>query len=308
MSPSRSAAPGLLLALGSAACFGYNIAFARLASFAGVSGVTLVFYRVVLMLAVAGVAALLLRSTLQVPRAERGALATLSLATVLVGVGYVSSVAFIPVTVAVVIFYTFPVLIVLASPFVEGRRLDAPLIAVVGLAFLGVVLVVGPAFGSLDPRGVALAGFASVATATQFFAAARCRETGLPAKVLWIHLVVLPVSGLIGLATGSLAPPSALLLAPLAVSLTILGYLVGFGLQVAALARTSAVAAGLAFCLEPVVAALSSVLFLDERLSGLQMMGGLLVLAAIAGNAALDQRRTPPVTTPEPAATPRALP
>lgn len=301
MTPPPRAGTGLPLALGSAACYGFNIAFAREAAFAGVPGVTVVLYRVLAMLAVVAACCLVLRVPVRVPAGERGAVLVLSLASVVVGVSYVSSVAFVPVTVAVVIFYTFPVLIVLASPFVDGRRLDPPVLGVAGLALLGVVLVVGPAFGGLDPRGLALAGLASVATAAQFFAAARCRETGLAAKVFWVHLVVLPVSALIGLATGSLAGPAALLLAPAAAALTIATYVMGFGLQVAALARTSAAAAGLAFCLEPVVAALASVLVLGEGLAGLQLAGGALVLLAIAANVVLEHRPKPsPEAFPEP--------
>jgi drug/metabolite transporter (DMT)-like permease len=299
MTTPPKAASGLVLALGSAACFGFNIAYARLASFVGLSGVTLVFYRVLLMLALVGALGLVLRWSFRVAAAERGALLTLSLASVLVGVAYVSSVAFIPVTVAVVIFYTFPVLIVLASPFAAGGRLDARILSIAALAFAGVVLVVGPAFEDLDPRGLGLAALASVATATQFFAAARCRTTGTAAKVLWIHVVVLPVTALIGLVTGSLSPPADLGLAPLAVILTMLGYVAGFGLQITALARTSAVAAGLAFCLEPVVAALSSVLILGETLSPLQVVGGALVLAAIVANVVTDRRRQAPAPHPD---------
>jgi drug/metabolite transporter (DMT)-like permease len=203
----------------------------------------------------------------------------------------------------VVIFYTYPVLIVLASPFVERRRLTAPLLAVAGLALLGVVLVIGPAFEGLDPRGLALALTASLATTVQFFAATRCRRTGVVAKVLWIHLLVLPASALIGLLTGSLNPPGQLLLAPIAVVITVAGYVLGFALQFLALARTSAVVAGIAFCFEPVVATFTSVLFLRETLSPLQLLGGALVLAAIAANVVLQQRRSAPASpslTPSP--------
>jgi drug/metabolite transporter (DMT)-like permease len=185
---------GLAFALVSATLYGLNIGYARLASFAGVSGSTIVVYRVLLMLALVGVAAALFRRSLAVAEGERGLMGVLGLATTLVGVCYLSSVAFIPVAVAVVVFYTFPVLIVLASPFVEGTRLTPTLLGVVGLALAGVVLVVGPAFEGLDWRGLALAFGASVATAIQFFAAARCPRTGVFAKVFWIHLLVLPTA------------------------------------------------------------------------------------------------------------------
>ena len=266
---SSATLSGLAFALSSAALYGININYARLASFEGVSGTAMVVYRVLLMLALAAAAALAWRLPVAVPRQERATIGWLGLATAFVGIFYLSAVAFIPVAVAVVIFYTFPVLIVLASPFVEGTRLTAPLLGIVALA-LG----------------------ASVATATQFFAAARARRTGVVAKTFWIHLLVLPTAILVGAASGSLAPPSALALAPFAVAMTIGGYVLGFVLQFLALARIPAVVGGIAYCAEPVVAALSAVIVLDEPLSAVQLCGGALVIAAIVLNVLRESRRT----------------
>lgn len=292
--PSPSpAAVGLLLTLASAGLYGLNIVFARLASFDGIGGTSLVFYRVVLMLALVGAAAALSRAPLSVPRGERGALLALALSTAVIGSAYLSSVAFIPVTVAVVVFYTFPVLIVLASPLVTGAPLTPGLVGSAGAALLGVALVIGPAFEGLDPRGVALAFAASIATAVQFFAAAKAARTGLIAKVLWIHLLVLPATALFALGSGGLNAPGDLLLAPLAVALTIGGYLFGFFLQLAAIARSSPVVAGIAYCAEPVVAALSSAAILGEGLSGVQWLGGAVVIAAIVANVVGEHRRRP---------------
>lgn len=282
---------GLLLAVGSAACYGFNIVFARMASFAGASGSVIVVYRVLLMLVLVTIAAAVARRSLAMARKERGKLILLGVSTAFVGICYLSSVAFIPVTVAVVVFYTFPILIVLASPFVERTPLTPSLIGVVLAATLGVAMVVGPAFSGLDWRGLALAFGASVATAIQFFTAARCSETSVVAKVFWIHLIVLPTSLLISLVTGQLASPAILALAPFAITMTIGGYLIGFVLQFLALGRISAVAAGIIYCTEPVVAAISSALILDEALSPLQIAGGALVLAAIVTNVLLEQRR-----------------
>ncbi len=287
--PSR--ANGLAFALGSATLYGFNIVYARIASFAGASGSAIVVYRVLLMLVLVAIVAAVTRSSLKMVREERGTLVLLSVSTALVGICYLSSVAFIPVTVAAVVFYTFPILIVLASPFVEGTRLTPSLIAVVAAASLGVALVVGPAFDSLDWRGLALAFAASIATATQFFAAARCRRTGMVAKVFWIHLLVLPTAALISLAAGQLVPPAALAVAPFAVAVTVAGYVLGFVLQFLALGRITAVAAGIVYCTEPVVAALSSAVILDESLAPLQIAGGALVLSAIVANVLLEQRR-----------------
>jgi drug/metabolite transporter (DMT)-like permease len=289
----RAGSAGLLLALGSATLYGLNIGYARLASFAGVSGSTIVVYRVLAMLLLAGLAAAVLRRSLMIAPGERGTMILLGVATAFVGVCYLSSVAFIPVAVAVVVFYTFPMIIVLASPFVEGTRLTPALLGVVAVALLGVVLVVGPAFEVLDWRGLALALGASVATATQFFAAARARRTGVFAKTFWIHVVVLPTAAAIGLASGSLKPPSALLLAVAPVAVTIGAYLLGIVMQFVALTRITAVAAGIIYCAEPVVATLSAPFILGETLSPIQILGGGLVIAAIVLNVIIEGRRRP---------------
>jgi drug/metabolite transporter (DMT)-like permease len=298
MTPSASPS-GLVFALAAASLYGLNIGYARLAALAGVSGTAVVVYRVAAMLLVVGLAVWIRRSSVAVPAQERCTVVLLGLATTFVGVFYLSSVAFIPVAVAVVIFYTYPVLIVLASPAVEGTRLSVPLVGIVVLALAGVALVVGPAWAALDWRGVALALGASIATATQFFAAARTPRTGVVAKTFWIHLVVLPAAALIGAASGSLAPPSSLLLAPFAVAMMVAGYVFGFVLQFLALGRISAAAAGIAFCAEPVVAALSSTVILGETLAPVQFLGGALVLAAIVLNVLLDARRAGRAPVPE---------
>ncbi|WP_114943415.1 DMT family transporter [Microvirga calopogonii] len=291
MTRSSSPADGLLFALASASLYGFNIVYARMASFAGASGSAIVVYRVLLMLVLVGIVAAVARSSLAMAREERGKLLLLGISSALQGIGYLSSVAFIPVTVAAVVFYTYPIIIVLASPLVERTPLTPSLVGIVAVATLGVCLVVGPAFSDLDWRGLALAFGASIATAIQFFAAARCTRTSVVAKVFWIQLIILPTAILISLTVGQLAPPSILALAPFAVTMTIVGYIGGFVLQFLALGRVTAVAAGIVFCAEPVIAALSSALILNESLSPLQIAGGALVLAAIMANVLLEQRR-----------------
>ena len=115
-------------ALIAATFYGLNIPFARLASFAGVSGATLVFYRVLLMLAVVLAFVLVTRRSIAVAPSERATIVVLGLVTTLVGICYISSVSFVPVAVAVALFYTFPVVIVLASqtPKTPVRRPARP--------------------------------------------------------------------------------------------------------------------------------------------------------------------------------------
>lgn len=284
---------GFALALGSAAAFGINIVSAQIAGQAGLNGSLVVFYRVFVMLALVGVAALLWRVSPAVARAQRPAVLMFGVASALVGCAYLSSVAYLPVSVAAVVFYTFPVLIVLAEPLLTKARFSLDRLIVALVAFLGVALVVGPDFHGLDPRGLALALIASVAAAGQFFAASASAATPVLPKLLWSHLIILPVTAAILGVTGGFQTPAALMLAPWAVAVTIGGYLIGFLFQVVALMRVAPGAAGLAFCAEPVFAVLMAAWFLGERLGSLQYTGGALVVAAIVTNVMLESRRRP---------------
>jgi drug/metabolite transporter (DMT)-like permease len=297
MSPNAGQPPaqawrlGVGFALVSAAGYGLNAVTAQIAASVGLNGALMVFYRTLLMLAGVAAAVLIWRARLGVAQAEWPPLIVFSLTSSVIGTAYLSSVAFLPVSVAVVIFYLFPVLIVLAEPFVERRRPSALQLGVVALAFAGVALAVGPSAASLDPRGVALALLAAVGAAAQFFAAARMPQTGAAAKLFWSHLIVLPIVALTLAVVGGFKAPNAFAAAPVAVAVTIGAYLSSFALQLLALARVSAAAGGLAFCAEPIFATVFAALILGERLGPLQYAGGALVLAAIMADVIARERR-----------------
>jgi drug/metabolite transporter (DMT)-like permease len=286
---------GLLLAFASAAAFGTNIVSAQIAGAAGLGGPLLVFYRVLIMLVLVGAAALLARASLSLLRGQRLPVLRFGIATALVGTAYLSSVSFVPVSVAAVIFYTYPVLIVLLEPLLTRAPFRADRLVVAIVAFIGIALVVGPDLHGLDPRGLALAGLASLAAAAQFFAAASCASIATMPKLFWSHVVILPVTLLILALTGGFLPPQAFLLAPIALAVTYGGYLVGFVLQILALARIAPGPAGLAYCAEPIIAVAIAAVVLGERLGSLQYAGGALVIAALVTNVILEQSRRRPV-------------
>lgn len=286
---------GLLLAFASAAAFGTNIVSAQIAGAAGLGGPLLVFYRVLIMLVLVGAAALLARASLGLLRGQRLPVLRFGIATALVGTAYLSSVSFVPVSVAAVIFYTYPVLIVLLEPLLTRAPFRADRLVVAIVAFIGIALVVGPDLHGLDPRGLALAGLASLAAAAQFFAAASCASIATMPKLFWSHVVILPVTLLILALTGGFLPPPAFLLAPIALAVTYGGYLVGFVLQILALARIAPGPAGLAYCAEPIIAVAIAAVVLSERLGSLQYAGGALVIAALVTNVILEQSRRRPV-------------
>ncbi len=282
---ATTASTGLALAVASAAGYGLNAVTAQMAAAAGLGGALVVFWRVALMLAVLAAIAVLWRARLAVERGERSALVVFGLSSALVGMAYLSSVAFLPVSVAVVVFYLFPIFIVLAEPFVEHRRFNLTQLVVVVIGFVGVAMVVGGHGGAVDWRGLVLALLAAIGAAVQFFAATRMKRSGTVAKLFWSHVIVLPVVGTTLLLIGGFKGPAAFAAAPIAMAVTIGAYLVSFALQMLALARVSAAIGGLAYLTEPLFATAFAALLLGERLGGWQYLGAALTLAAVGLNA-----------------------
>ena len=282
---TQRAAPeltGRLMLLGSAACYGLNIPYARMAAPLGFPGPSLVVLRVALILFLVPLTALVLRQSLAVPAPDRAGLAGLGFASALVGLAYMSSVSFIPVGIAVLIFYTFPLLILAATPLVDNVRLLPRQVAACIVAFAGIVLAIGPSLGVLDWRGLALAALASVAAATQLFFASRAPGGGGLASMFWVQVAILPVAAVAALWFGGGARLEKFGEASWPLTLTTLYFIVGFVLQIRGLKSTTAAAAGLIYCLEPVVAVASAAWILGERLTPAQYFGAALVLAAVA--------------------------
>jgi drug/metabolite transporter (DMT)-like permease len=286
MSSAPSAQVGLAFAIAAAAGYGLNAVTAQMAATAGLGGVLVVFWRVVLMLASVVALALIWRASLAIHPRERAAMAVFGLSSAVIGMAYLSSLAFLPVSVAAVVFYLFPILIVLAEPVVEHRRFSVAKLVVVLIGFGGVALVVGGSAGAIDWRGVALALLAAVGAAVQFFAGTRMPRSGLMGKLFWSHLIVLPIVVATLAVFGGFKGPAAFAAAPVAMAVTIGAFLISFALQMMALARVSAAVGGLAFLTEPLFATGFAALLLGERLSGWQYLGAALTLAAVGLNAA----------------------
>src|SRR3954454_7553034 len=210
---SRNAvALGLGLGLLSAIAYGSNVPFAKLSAQAGVSGPDIVFYRAFLIIAALALLSRAAGGKLAVPPAARLPVVGLGLFTGFVGLCYISSVAFIPVGVATIIFYPFPLVVLVASPLVDRERLTLGRILIFLLAFAGLYVAIGPRFSTLDPRGLALAAGAVLGATGQFFCAARATRAVDPVTAgFWTQLLIIPVALAACLATGGPVAPSALL-------------------------------------------------------------------------------------------------
>src|SRR5262245_16719200 len=160
---------GIAAALTAAAIYGSVPPLARRAFENGVPAIENSFYRTSLIAVVLAIVAVARSATFLMPAAGWPSFIILAVSTLVISMSYIGAVQFIPVALAAIIFYTFPVVILLSAPLVEGHAPEIWRILVGLLAFSGLLIAVGPGVGALDWRGIMLAAMASAAATLQAF-------------------------------------------------------------------------------------------------------------------------------------------
>ncbi len=234
-----------------------------------------------MMLALGGLQLLAGRS-LVLPRRVLPTTLALGLCIFLMSFGYLSSVAYISVSLAVLLLYTFPLIVGVASPLLGRERMTwLKALCLIG-AFSGLLVASWAGFGVLDWRGIAfaLAGAAGVAGVSLFGGKAMAK--GHPfAMNAWINLWVALAVGAYGAATGGLALPQTGI-GWLATAAVCVCYTLGILCLFLGLTMISPAQSALTMNLEPLFSTLAAILLLGEVV-GLQQWIGMIMLLIFLG-------------------------
>lgn len=286
---------GISCALGAALLYGLVPNFVRAAYENGVPPIESTFLRTFAITVVFAMVAVAQGERLLVPRRALPSFAGQAVSTLAVSVAYLGSVQFIPVGLAVIIFFLFPVVIMLLAPVVEGRNPGLPRLLIALVAFCGLAVAVGPSFETLDIRGIVLAGIGSAGAALQFFSGRSISRDMTPAAFgSLVHLVILPPVLLIALYAGSgtlrfLPGGTAAAQGLLFVSGVCAVYVIAYMVQMLSLRFAPASTVAPFFNLEPVVTTAIAAMILGERLQMNQYAGGGLVLLALVASSLLGR-------------------
>jgi drug/metabolite transporter (DMT)-like permease len=258
----------------------------------GVPAVESSFLRIWLIAVVFAIAAVLNGSSFVIPRAGWLSFAGLCFSTFVISISYLVAVEFIPVALTVIIFFTFPVIILLVAPIVEGHSPGLARIAIALFAFAGLGIAIGPGFGSLDIRGIALAVVASLAATLQFYSGrAISRHVDPVTFGSLVHMAIWPLSLLVVLWQGGgdirflhAGVTQTGYLCTLALSIAYVGAYF-FHMQSLKFAPASIVAPF--FNLEPIITIAIAALVLGENLALNHYAGGAMVIAALLASSLL---------------------
>lgn len=276
----RTALIGSAFAIAGAVAYGLNVIGARLCAGAGVRGSDIVVYRALMFLPLLALLLVIRRQSPVLSVDDRPMTLRFGAASVGTALFYLSSLAYLPVPVAVTIFYTYPLVVIAVTPLLDRVRLPLRRWLVALVAFAGVLLAVGPGAEALDPRGVGLALCGSLCSAAMFISGARVNSDPV-ITFFWSQMIALPLGLGFAWMSGGLTEPQQLLAAAGPLALNVAGYFLGFLLMILAASRISAATSGLLFLFEPVVTIVAAALLLGETVSLTQGLGMALIIGAL---------------------------
>jgi drug/metabolite transporter (DMT)-like permease len=294
---------GALMCFASAAAFGANAIFAKLAYDKGATVGTLLASRFILaaalfwlLMAVSGQ----VRSLRAISRRDAGTMLALGALGYSTQSGsYFTALRHLDASLVALLLYTFPAIVTVAAILLGRDRASRRTFAALALASVGLILILGGArSGALDPLGVALALTAAVVYSCYVLV-----SDGVAGRVDPLTLSTLVCTGaavtltLGGVAAGDFSPGQMSAeawgwVAAIAVLSTVGAIVLFF----AGLRRVGPTAASILSTVEPVVTVVLAYEVFGESLGVVPLIGGALVLLAVV--AVRTPARAPaPVTT-----------
>ncbi len=256
--------------------------FARIAYESGSNPATQVFLRSSCMMLALGGLQLALGRGLMLHRRTIPVTLGLGMCILMMSFGYLSSVFYISVSLAVLALYTYPLMVGIASPLLGRERLTWLKAVCLAGAFAGLAVASSEGIGTLDWRGIAFALAAAAGIAGVALWGGNAMAKGHPFTMnAWINLWVMLAVGLYLLVSGGPQFPQTAIgwLATLAVCVC---YTLGLLCMFIGLMLISPAQSALTMNLEPLFSTLAAILLLHETVAPRQWIGMAMLLIFLA--------------------------
>ncbi|MBT6094915.1 MAG: DMT family transporter, partial [Rhodospirillaceae bacterium] len=268
-------------AAGSALSLSVLTTAAKFSYIGGSDPVTLIAVRATAGFLAVALIVLLMR---QRPTGYRGnvvMLVAMSIGQLMINFGYMISVLYISVSLAALIFYVFPVLVLVIDAATKRRTPSLLETLVFAAAFVGLAMALGPSFDNLDWRGLSAALVAALGGTLMMLAGTRAtRRAGALTTLFHMQMIACVVTMTVMLGFDGPALPTAEI-GWWGLGAACAFYVIGVGAQIMALKLVDPAPASLIYNLEPLATIAIAAWLLSERLAPVQYLGGGLVLLAI---------------------------
>lgn len=272
---------GLACGLGAAFCFSVGTVLAPTVYAAGATPAAIVAVRLALILPVLLAFAHLMRRPVRLPRRERAVALGLGAVALFQTLCFYFAISLIPISLAILIEFLYPMLVVLAMRLLFGEALTALKLMAVAAGIAGVGLALQVDMSGLQMLGVLFALGSAVGVAAKLVAGGWLLRSSDTLRLL-IHmqlagcLLVWPLFGL----TGQIALPET---ATGAVALAGMAVMNGVGmlLSFTAITMVGATQTAAAQTSEPILTVTFAALLLGEMLTPQRVAGAVLVIGAL---------------------------
>jgi drug/metabolite transporter (DMT)-like permease len=284
---------GVALALASAVGFAFTNTAASLAFQGGSNPITLAAVRFVLPACVLVVWLTMQGRPVWMPKRDGWVAVGLGAITAAYSWALLSAVSTIPLALAILIFYLFPLVSTVILGVCGWERLDWKTIVAIALAFVGLALALDPQAGSVNWHGVWLAFAGAVGLGVVIAVSSRVLRAGDSRPVtLYMSAVSAVLLILLCASQGEFALPHTAkgMAAFVAAALFYAFAMIAFFVAVSLIGPTRS---SLLCYAEPVIAAGLGALLLGETLTLLQTSGIVLVIGALVGATLLKQGPRP---------------
>ncbi|MSQ53251.1 MAG: DMT family transporter [Betaproteobacteria bacterium] len=197
----------------------------------------------------------------------------------------------LPVAIAILVFYTFPFFTGIGSALIGDERLSLRLVAALIVAFAGLALVVGVEFKQLSLSGLAAALAASLFfTLTLILTPRLAPELSAPMRTFFMMSLAAAILLAVLGGTGAYSFPNS---GDGWAAFAVFALLYGLGINglFMLLPKLGATQTAVALNLEPVMVAVIGFFVVGELLSGVQIIGALIVVSAVMAYQMSARRR-----------------
>jgi drug/metabolite transporter (DMT)-like permease len=224
------------------------------------------------------------------PRPQAAALGVAALVALILNIAMFVAFQRTTVALALLAFYTYPAMVAVVAVVRGHERLDGPRVGALGLALVGMVLVVAGGLSPtgelrLDVLGIGLALLAALSQ-TIFVTISRGSYRAVPTEQAmgWIIAPTVVICAFLAVATGAADALLVPLRSPQALGLTAVAGIVAAGIPsilfLTGIRTIGGTRTGILMLFEPVVGVVLAAVLLNERVAPVQILGGIAILAA----------------------------
>lgn len=264
-------------------CFAIGIApvLAKLAFDGGSNALSVVTARNLIMALILASALVCLHKPFRIPRKALVRSLAMGPVYILLGMGYLGAVAYIPVNLTILIYFLHPLLIGIIVRLIGHEAVSLPRIAAFFLALTGLGIAIGMRWTHLNPTGLGLALMSAVACTIMIVSNSITMKSAYSLAVtFWMVLSAAIILAISNLAFGRMVWPDDVSgwVGFVGVGLA---YTIGLTLFFVAVPLLGAARATMLTNIEPLVGIGFAMLLLNEQITSLQAVGMALVFLSI---------------------------